>query len=280
MAQQSDRLIIPQVLVEAYNRAKRYYIDNEDTQSAWSRGTLEDFKDALQNLVEASTASGAAVRDSKKLRALEYLQAVVNPEITPGRSKTPIPAGAVSFPQPVVELYDAAATAYLEYTAVVPKPRGSLISLFRDALDHLCDGADSSTPAPERPLLIALSMEHLLLVAAESYQWAALKLRRRAMRFLFLRRLIQSRLPSKATTEQMLNLIGGSISDGRSTKGQIRNWRGCVANFKKAYDTAFLLEAEMAGGKLNVFGYIMVAVLLSAVGSLVAAVILLIVNGL
>ena len=94
-------------------------------------------------------------------------------------------------------------------------------------------------------------MEHLLEAATESSQMGALLLRGKATKFLWLRRFVWNNLPSKNQTNQRLETIRRSISDGRFLKGKVRAWEQACEFYKTAFDTAFLLHGETVRGSLH-----------------------------
>ena len=204
MTQNQHDIQLPEEIINAYRRAKRHYINLEERYQRWARRTLEDFQDALKNVAQSATQGETDIGRDRKLAALEHLTYIYDRSVRVGGSTLPAPTSRCVLPNHVLELHDAALTAYLRYALAAKKPKGAFISRFRDALDHIVDSADPDTPEASRPYLMAQIEEHLLEAAAESYQIGAVILRKRAIRALSIRRLIWSGLPGRLETEKRL----------------------------------------------------------------------------
>ena len=244
---------IPSEIVNKYKQAKDAYVRLEDDTQEWMREVLEDFKNALHNIVRAEQAEQPNLKSARLTDAYtsfcKIQEKCTNHQVLYGT----IISGEVILPSSIVSLYDEAHKKYLYYADTVEKPLSGLISKFRDALDHLIDASDPEVPDSETPLLIAQATEHLLEVAGESLQLATFDLTKQITKWQWLRRLAQSNLPPRGSVNTNLQDIRRYLADARLLKGKVRNWEACLTAFREAFNRAYLLNQAMHSGKYKLW---------------------------
>jgi hypothetical protein len=163
------------------------------------------------------------------------------------------PSGRIVIDDDIGKLYEAAKTSFIyaeENERVLDLP--SLV-LYRDALDHLVQAA-ASTVQPEEDGHMALVIEHLGMIIAESVQRVTRKATKEAHR-LDNRRLI--RVHRKLPSRDEVRLLNGEITKatmlGRHAKGKgtAAGWVEAAKYFETAYGHASTLRTRLRDAPLR-----------------------------
>jgi len=176
-----------------------------------------------------------------------------NPPSAPPRglgeiSVSDSPSGAVRIPDGVIALYKEAKISFFyaeERERISDLP--SLVE-FRDALDHLIEAVAHASNTTHEDSHLALVIEHLGMVVAESIQRIAglafLEVqafdRRRSLRVLY------RHLPTREEVARDSRKFADLMEMGRAAKGKqtAEGWIAASQSFREAYDCATILRDQ------------------------------------